>query len=395
MSRWRRKLASIAAAFACVAAAVLAGTGSAAAGPQRDSTLTVSGKITILPAGAIPGLKVSCPVGIGHYDRTHECWVGTLSFIFYKKGVPVGVTQALFFQYMTLYATRMDWSEEDVVTKVASQGTTAPVTATLAAVCNGGKSCVSTANFSVSPIAAGQSGAVYYASTISGGSIQNHILSSYTMTYSAPTYTTGTPITWNSPWPYRCDNDVAAARSMGCVVPGYRPTLTLSIKQGGASAAMFLWAQQHMTAHWGLKSKNAPLTRASATAGGTNRGVVCEDGTFKKQGTVIVHGQPNDSDSCDEFPFAATDQSGGKQLKAAGKTGAACVQLQSVRTANSGSEAVQWGNVKVLGRANYGAVCVRGHIPLKLNKSTGGSYGAFTQNQRLLVGEDFWVAVTR
>ena len=147
-----------------------------------------------------------------------------------------------------------------------------------------------------------------------------------------------------------------------------------------------------MKAHWGLKSNHSPLTRASDSAGNDNRDLVC-DSTFKRQGTVVVKGGKNDKDSCDEFPYASTKQSGAATLKKEKKTGAACAQLQSVRTSNSGSEAAQWGGVKVIGSPNYAAPCVRGHVPLKLNGSTGGSYSTFIRDQRLFVGENFWVSV--
>jgi len=112
---------------------------------------------------------------------------------------------------------------------------------------------------------------------------------------------------------------VAQANSGGCVIPAYTPTLTLSIRQAGASAALFKWAQTHMDAHWGLKGKGSPLTRASGGAGEGNMKIVC-DSTFRRQGAVVVKGGSNDVDSCDEFPFASTVQSGSATLKKEKKT---------------------------------------------------------------------------
>jgi hypothetical protein len=394
-SGWRAKLAACAAAIVCAVAANLVGAVPAFAQPQGTPELTVSATVSRIiasPSGS-PALKVSCAVGIGHYDRTHECWLESLTFTFYKDKVPVGDTVVALFQYVTLRGTGLAWSEEDVVTAVDSTGETAPISGTLSVSCGGGP-CLAAASFAPAPITIGSNGSVAYGDRLAVGEYVTDMFNTYTLDYEAPPYipvSDNASSAWSSPWPYRCDNGVAVAKSAGCVVPAAVPTLTLSIKQAGASAAMFRWAQQHMSAHWGLKGKGAELTRASGTADANER-VICRG--FKKQGTVIVKGGKNDKDSCDEFPFASTGQSGAPQLVKEHKTGAACVQLQAVRTANSGSEAAQWGNVKVIGTPDYGAVCVRGHIPLRLNSSTGGSYGTFIEDQRLFAGDGFWVAVT-
>ena len=49
-----------------------------------------------------PALTVSCPVGINHYDRTHECWLEAITFVFRNsKGTKVGSTVITLFQYIT------------------------------------------------------------------------------------------------------------------------------------------------------------------------------------------------------------------------------------------------------------------------------------------------------
>jgi hypothetical protein len=70
---------------------------------------------------------------------------------------------------------------------------------------------------------------------------------------------------WDSPLAYRCDEALAvrsrATLPPGCVVPDFTPTLELSLPQYGAAAALIAWAQQHLTAHWGLAGRGQPLTR--------------------------------------------------------------------------------------------------------------------------------------
>jgi hypothetical protein len=179
---------------------------------------------------------------------------------------------------------------------------------------------------------------VSYTDRLSGGRYEK-TFNVYILEWSAPGVTVHSVPAWRTPWIYRCDNRVAAPGE-GCVT-GYTPTLDLSVRQAGASAALFRWAQGHMDAHWGLKGKGKPFTRASDSTADENRGIVCSPKTFRSKGTVIVRGGQNDKDSCDEFPFAATNQEGAPQMKAKGKNGTACAQLQSVRTANSGTEAEQ------------------------------------------------------
>lgn len=336
-----------------------------------------------------PTLTVSCPVGINHYDRTHECWLQSITFVFRNsKGAPVGSTVITLFQYITFHGNALSWSEEDVVTSVKSKRKTAPISGALDVSC-GASPCTANPNFNPSPIKVGSRGSVSYVDRLPGGKYEK-TFNLYILEWSAPGVMVQSVPAWSTPWVYRCDNGVATIGE-GCVT-NYTPTLGLSVRNAGASAALFRWTQLHMDAHWGLKGKGNPLTRASMSTAAGNRNTVC-DSTFKRKGTVIVHGGANDKDSCDEFPFAATNQSGASQLKAKGEKGTACAQLQSVRTANSGTEAEQWGNVKVIGTPKYSAPCVRGHIPSKLNNSTGGSYRAFIQSQRLFVDDAFWVSV--
>jgi hypothetical protein len=367
LRQWHMKLLDFAAAALCAAIITLAASLPANALPQGHPALTATATASrslikaISPMRITPALTVSCPVGINHYDRTHECWLQAITFVFdNSKGKQVGSTVITLFQYITFRGNALSWSEEDVVTSVKPTGITAPISAELDVSC-GASPCTANPSFNPSPIKVGSRGSVSYTDRLSGGRYEK-IFNLYILEWSAPGVTVHSDPGWSTPWIYRCDNGVAAPGE-GCVT-AYTPTLGLSIRQAGASAALFRWAQGHMDEHWGLKGKGKPLTRASQSTAAGNRGRVC-DSTFRNSGTVIVHGAENDKDSCDEFPFAATNQSGASQLNAKGEKGTACAQLQSVRTANSGTEAEQWGNVKVVGNPNYSAPCVRGARPLQ------------------------------
>jgi hypothetical protein len=191
----------------------------------------------------------------------------------------------------------------------------------------------------------------------------------------------------------RCDSAmIIGASTSGCVDEAYIPTLKLSLAQYGAAAALVFVAQDGMNAHWGLKGYGNPLTRF---AGGTNnRNVICYDGTFINQGAAIG-GNDGDSDSCDEFPFAGTNQSGALN----GVTsGAQCQQLTSVPSGSTtGNVAADWPNITTdpPGSAfDPNLACVRGHVPLTLNRTEGTAYSAFIRSVRLLNDDQFWVSVT-
>jgi hypothetical protein len=167
----------------------------------------------------------------------------------------------------------------------------------------------------------------------------------------------------------------------------------------GASAAMIQWAQEHLSAHWGLRDKGKPLTRlVSATQKKTNRNIICARDWQAHPPWQADNNKVTVKDSCDEFPFATTEQSGAMKD---GKTddsfsGAECAQVEAVKTAETGSAAKIWNDVKVIGAYSKDARCVRGHIPLKLNQDLGNAaWRAFIASNRLLNMDKFWVSVTR
>lgn len=193
----------------------------------------------------------------------------------------------------------------------------------------------------------------------------------------------------------RCDSQ--ATSTDGCVDNGFIPTLFLSLIKFGASAAMIQFAQAEMTAHWGLQGVGSPLNYlADKIIQDNNREVICGDGTFVNQGTAIG-GDYGDFDSCDEYPFAATYQSGAFNISPGGS---ACAQVEADEgSPGAATEALAWNSVTTLGTPTLSEPCVRGHIPNLLNSMVGGAFGNFVVANRLVdLGENaadpFWVAVT-
>lgn len=133
-----------------------------------------------------------------------------------------------------------------------------------------------------------------------------------------------------------------------------------------------------------------------------NREIICQDGSFTSDPSITNALAPySDTDSCDEFPFAASYDSGAMvddwngNPKPYVTTGADCAQVTASQTGTSGSnEAADWNTINVDGTPTGSEPCVRGHIPNLLNGRVGGAYGNFIQTERLLDGDPYWVQVT-
>jgi hypothetical protein len=160
-------------------------------------------------------------------------------------------------------------------------------------------------------------------------------------------------ITINMPQPnnVRCDDVsyISAGTYGGCVFPdmGGLFQLSLSVTAAQVSTRHIYDAQANLADHWAALYSNLvgpPINRMydPATAE-LNRNTSCAD--FVKQNT---------SDSCDEYPFAATYQ--GAYLVGRSRTSVA-------------------------------------HVPLPDNSYGGSLYSAFLTTQRVIDGDPFWITV--
>ncbi len=397
--RRRIKLAAPAVAFCCTALTVLAGTFPAsAAQPQAVPAKTIEGTVTMGAARALPARAMSqlaakpsigsaqCAPAPHEFDRTNSCTdaVGTITFL--VDDAPVGSMVFTLEQSIHLKANSKDWIENDTITKlVAIEEVPDVVDVTMKATC--GPPCKATAHFS-GVLRTGLKGTVSYTDNVRTNTA-HQTETTYTLDTVAPGFVPGPSPEWKSGLEYRCDQN-KAVKGTGCVFAEYTPTLILSHRSYGAAAYMIAWAQAFMHKHWGLESapRSPTLTRATSTQGRANRRKICNS-TFHNAGTVVVNGGKNDRDSCDEFPFASTGQSGASHV-----SGQSCVQLKAVHNTTKGNEQTQWSTTVAIGTPNLNADCVRAHIPGRENSAVGGAYGAFIKNNRLFYGEKFWVLVT-
>ena len=170
----------------------------------------------------------------------------------------------------------------------------------------------------------------------------------------------------------RCDTGMytdPASSSTGCIYPQVDPTVEFTLSGTGSTAAIDAWAEESEDAAWGYYT---PLTRlVSSAQRDANRAAIC--GSF-------VSLYPNDS--CEEYPFASTTQSGGYN----GLTGADCAQVQAVNDDGT------W-EIEILGNYTGAEGCVVGHADTTSQNSQGATLRNFYAANRIIDGDQFYVAI--
>jgi hypothetical protein len=156
------------------------------------------------------------------------------------------------------------------------------------------------------------------------------------------------------------------------------PQLVLTgLSSGNTSTAWFDFIQTNNVDHWGEYPSGSLLTRLNNPAQATtNRNAMCAGFTANPLQT---------NDSCDEFPMASTYQSGNML----GLSPSDCSQgvPEYISAAN------EWEFIMYPGYSPSRR-CGIGHVNLNDNSSTGGQYGNFILNNRLLDGDPFWLGFT-
>jgi hypothetical protein len=180
-------------------------------------------------------------------------------------------------------------------------------------------------------------------------------------------------LVWTSPEPIRCD-DMLRPRSPGCVFPMWGPLLNLSVSVYGAAAVNVAIGQRYLAQPFGTQA--SPLTRGDPAVSDPNRDAIC-DGTFFPS-LILVQ-----DDSCDEYPFASSQQSGAQR----GFTGAACLEIVPLKKSNG-----EW--VIYVAHGNIGVHwCLRGHVPNGQNRAVGTAVGTMYTNYRMLTGDAYAIEV--
>jgi hypothetical protein len=169
----------------------------------------------------------------------------------------------------------------------------------------------------------------------------------------------------------RCDHVVAVLA--GCVFPDHWPELRLPVSQYGEGALTVAFGNY---AQWPGFGYRQPLSRlADEPLANNNRNVICRDGTFFP---IFA------DDSCDEFAFARSYQSGAMNGVPAGIF---CAEVWFEQVNGQWF----WNAVRSI---NGTEICVRAHVPQSRNGPVGSALGGFTNAQRLLNGDPYWAYAT-
>ncbi|MFF4247459.1 hypothetical protein ACFYY2_23750 [Streptomyces sp. NPDC001822] len=125
----------------------------------------------------------------------------------------------------------------------------------------------------------------------------------------------------------RCDNSVNVPNSTGCVFPKHVPTWETNTKRYPAAATYYWVMREELSTHPGSRSRGKPMHRLADTAAQEyNRNTICRK---TGPGAFVPHGDATPDAKgevqCDEFPFAAAQESGGQWLPV--RSGGVCAQL--------------------------------------------------------------------
>lgn len=320
--------------------------------------------------------------------RTMQCEIDpNVKYSYYSSdNVLLGTALFAIAQQLDLSTSSLEWTETDQVTMLQSEGQIPALQIDWTSKCSATCAPASTKVWTGTPIALGQTlSKTYFLEDEEPTSAYDYLDMNYEVIIGNPDSTKILPpITWGGV-EVRCDQGISVTGRSGCVIPWFTSTLALPRSLYGASVDMVQWAQGSLSGHWGLRGTGQPLHRLkSATDQAANRNAICGSNKFTADPNIP-------DDSCDEFPFAGTYESGALNGVTNGNS---CAQVTAVRAGSSGNLAVDWPTVTPIGSPTGTEKCVRGHIPKSLNTDTGGAYGNFVKSALLADGDPFWLSVT-
>lgn len=176
----------------------------------------------------------------------------------------------------------------------------------------------------------------------------------------------------------RCDN-MFAGKKAGCVFKNFTPVFSVNTKKFPAAAALYWVLMQKLVTHPGSQKYNKPLHRLEdPVAQQANRNILCKLAVAK----WVNHPSTPDS-SCDEYPFAASRESGGQTIT----SGTECAQLYATKVGTKW----QLFDDERSQPPTWNEVCGRGSIPIKQNTGAGGQLGRWTPKVRLFDNDAYFV----
>ncbi|WP_143668363.1 hypothetical protein [Streptomyces sp. f150] len=214
------------------------------------------------------------------------------------------------------------------------------------------------------------------------------ILLNWALTFTKPASGKNSTVSWGGyDYEIRCDDLITAYA--GCVVPSYTPTMVIDGSAYPGARDYIGRVQASLDSHIGWLGMGKALTReGDSTVADRNRLKVCDNSWVKENRFGgKVYPDPN-SIECDEFPFAATKESGGQT----GITSGTECQQWTVWPGSSGSG---WPSadyaVQAWTRSGTTGQCARASMPRRQNGGVGTALSNFYQNQRILDSNPFWL----
>jgi hypothetical protein len=347
----------------------------------RDGARQVSCWSMSKSAPESPGVLAWCDSAEANtwwVNRTEACIHGiTLIYtvIQVPTGTPLGAATFVVSHEIELSATGLELDDNAAVTLTASSGVLTSPIASFSASCSAPCNTDDGTGFTLETFTRGETEDAFFSYSDDPNASADLFDTSYTFTVQPPPNTVPVDPTaeWSTPADlFRCDDLVGG--NAGCVIPFFTPELQVSVTTHRAAAIGILFAQQYLPDSWG---SSVELTRlADDAAAETNRRRICQDGTWVPDPFVR-------DDSCDEYAFARSRQSGG-QL---GLTGIDCAEVIPWFDETDG----QWYIDPI--RFNGTERCSRAHVPLDENSLVGSALGNMTTGMRLLDHDKYWVGV--
>ncbi|WP_436850934.1 NucA/NucB deoxyribonuclease domain-containing protein [Streptomyces hokutonensis] len=315
------------------------------------------------------------------YSRFSYCYMSSVtSTLTHPDTGVVDVAHSIISGEGKLNRNTGEWTENNLVTFVDATGLLTNSIVTFSAVCSGACTTTQSAAWSVTgvPMVPGESltETITFRDTPAPGAV-DRLTNAYQFGVAPSSGNSiGVPASWSNPHAVRCDKTMVSNTATGCVIGDWKPILEISATDSryGAAAATYYWAQRALIDRWG--SSGAPLTRFDDAARKTrNRRQTCQDLSsepFINEPTIVP------TDSCDEYPFAGTEQGG--------KDGALCAEI--VPLLQNGV----WQFYAFNSRPNTGnEPCVRSHVPLLQNTTAGSAYSGFIGSQHVIDQENFYI----
>ncbi|MFF4732080.1 Tat pathway signal protein [Streptomyces mirabilis] len=185
----------------------------------------------------------------------------------------------------------------------------------------------------------------------------------------------------------RCDNGVSVPNSTGCIFYKHIPTFTLNTAKYPAAAAYYWLLREELPSHPGSEEHKTPLHRErDQTVREANRRKVCPTSyTPTTKATPEATTNSPDGRQCDEYPFAATKESGGQSIT----NGDECVQLYAQKSDSDG----KWRLYPDDGYPppTWKEVCGRASMSAKQNEAAGRGLSSFYTKARMADNDAFYI----